>query len=156
MKAPTRPLRILLVGSAGGHLWQLDVLKVWTNDYDCTWVTFDLPDARSRLEGQRVIWAHHPTTRNIPNLLRNLLLAWRTIRAERPDVVISCGAGVAVPFFAIARMHRIKTMFFEVYDRIDTPTVTARLCRPFSSLMLAQWSEQQDLYPEAITIGTLA
>jgi hypothetical protein len=53
-------------------------------------------------------------------------------------------------------MHKIKTMFFEVYDRIDTPTMTARLCRPFSSLMLAQWPEQQQLYPEAITIGTLA
>jgi UDP-N-acetylglucosamine:LPS N-acetylglucosamine transferase len=148
--------KLLMVGSAGGHLWQLDLLASWAQEFETTWVTFDLPDARSRLEGRKVVWAHHPTTRNIPNLFRNMLLAWRMIRRDRPDLVVSCGAGVAVPFFVIARFFGIKTIFFEVYDRIDSPTLTARLCRPFATLMLAQWPEQQLLYPEAITVGTMA
>ena len=38
------------------------------------------PDSASLLEGEKVVWAFHPTTRNLPNLLRNLFLSWRTLR----------------------------------------------------------------------------
>ena len=39
------------------------------------WVTFDKPDARALLAGERVVHAYGPTNRNVPNLLRNLRLA---------------------------------------------------------------------------------
>jgi hypothetical protein len=29
------------------------------------------------------------------------------------------------------------------------------LCRPFTSLFLVQWEEQQRLYPGAVLVGTL-
>ena len=147
----TRP--VLLVGSAGGHLAQLVALRPWWEQRSRTWVTFDLPDARSQLEGERVIAAHHPTTRNIPNLVRNTLLAWRVLRRERPAVVVTSGAGVAVPFFVLARLVGARTVYLEVYDRIETPTMTARLCRRFTDLFLAQWDEQLELYPEAVLVG---
>ena len=38
-----------------------------------------------------------PTNRNIPNLLRNLRLAARVLREERPAAILTTGAGVAVP-----------------------------------------------------------
>ena len=50
---------------------------------------------------------------------------------------------------------RIKTVYLEVYDRIDSATLTGRLCRPLSSLFLVQWEEQQRLYPGARVIGGL-
>ena len=50
------------------------------------------------LENEAVVWAHSPTNRNIPNLIRNNLLAYRTIRSYRPDIILSTGAGVSVPF----------------------------------------------------------
>ncbi|MGH9297877.1 MAG: UDP-N-acetylglucosamine--LPS N-acetylglucosamine transferase, partial [Acidimicrobiales bacterium] len=34
-------------------------------------------------------------------------------------------------------------------------TLTARLCRPFSSRFCVQWPEQESLYPGAVLIGTL-
>ncbi len=107
---------------------------------------FDTPEALDLLRDEQVTWAHHPTTRNVVNLVRNLGLAWRVLRRERPDVVISTGAGVAVPFFVLARLTGISTTYLEVYDRIDTPTLTARLCRPFTDRMLVQWDEQRRLY----------
>ncbi len=73
----------------------------------------------------------------------------------RPDVVVSDGAGVAFPFFVVARLMRIPTVYLEVYDRIDSPTLTGRLCRPFSSLFLVQWEEQRQFYPGARVIGGL-
>lgn len=147
--------RVLLVGSSGGHLAQLWSLRPWWEQWQRTWVTFDTPDAISLLGAEEAVWAHHPTTRNVPNLLRNAGLAWRVMQRTRPDIVVSTGAGVALPFFVSARLMRIPTAYIEVYDRIDSATLTARLCRPFTSLMCVQWEEQRQQYPDAELIGVL-
>src|SRR5204863_431816 len=82
--------------------------------------------------GEDVFWGHHPTTRNIPNLLRNVCLAWRLLWRHRPDVIVSNGAGLAFPFFLLAPLFGTKTVYVEVYDRIDLPTMTGRLCYALS------------------------
>jgi UDP-N-acetylglucosamine:LPS N-acetylglucosamine transferase len=147
--------RVLFASSSGGHLSQLLQLRSWWTHHERQWVTFDLPDARSKLEGEILIPAHHPTTRNIPNMLRNLGLAVRVVRQFRPDVIVSNGAGVAVPFFVVAKLLRIPTVYIEVYDRIDSRTMTGRLCAPLASLFLVQWPEQQELYPSSVLVGPL-
>jgi UDP-N-acetylglucosamine:LPS N-acetylglucosamine transferase len=134
---------------------QLHRLQPWWEKHERLWVTFDLPDSRSLLAGERLVWAFHPTTRNVPNLARNLGLAWRTLRRERPDLVVSTGAAVAFPFFVVARLLRIKTVYIEVYDRIDLATLTGRLCYPISDLFLLQWREQARFYPRGKLIGRL-
>ncbi len=79
--APGRLERALLVGSSGGHLTQLLALEPWWREIERGWVTFDTPDAVHALAGEEhVWWAAHPTTRNVPNLLRNTRLAWRLVR----------------------------------------------------------------------------
>lgn len=147
--------RVLLVGSSGGHLAQLLALApLWPRNQR-HWVTFDTADAVSQLVAEDVTWAHHPTTRNVANLARNTVLARRVIAEQTPDVVISTGAGVAVPFFAVARAKKIPTVYVEVYDRIDSRTLTGRLCRPLTSLFCVQWKEQQRLYPGSVVLGPL-
>jgi UDP-N-acetylglucosamine:LPS N-acetylglucosamine transferase len=148
-------VKVALVCSSGGHLAQLHRLRGWWSEHERVWVTFDTPDAISLLEGERVDWAYHPTTRNVKNTLRNLWLAWRVLARERPDVVVSDGAGVAVPFFLLAKLRGIKTVYLEVYDRIDTRTLTGRLCYPMTDLFCVQWEEQRRLYPRSRLIGTL-
>ena len=145
---------VMLVASGGGHLGQLLPLLPWLADHRRSWVTFDGPGL-ALLGDDPVVLAHHPTTRNIPNLLRNARLAWTLLRRERPDVVISSGAGVALPFFLVARLLGIRTVFVEVYDRIDTRSLTGRLCHPLSDLFLVQWEQQRELYGRATLIGGL-
>ena len=148
-------MTIALVCSSGGHLLQLHRLKPWWEKHDRFWVTFPLRDARSLLTGEQVYWAHHPTTRNARNLARNLVLAWRLLRRLRPAVVVSTGAAVAFPFFVAAKLLGIKTVYLEVYDRIDLPTLTGRLCYPLSDLFLVQWDGQRRFYPRAHLVGTV-
>ena len=148
-------MRVALVCSSGGHLTQLHQLKPFWEKHERFWVTFRLPDSESLLSGEDVVWAYYPTTRNIKNTIRNLWLAARVLPKRRPDLIVSDGAGVAFPFFVIARLLRIKTVYIEVYDRIDSPTLTGRLCRPFTSLFLVQWEEQKLFYPRAQVIGRL-
>jgi UDP-N-acetylglucosamine:LPS N-acetylglucosamine transferase len=147
--------RVLLVGSSGGHLAQLLALApLWRQDRR-VWVTFDTVDATSLLADETVVWAHHPTTRNLPNLARNARLARRVIRDFAPDVVVSTGAAVAYPFFLAARAKRIPTVYIEVWDRVESTTITGRLCRPVSTLFCVQWTEQQTLYKDSVVVGSL-
>ena len=146
---------MLFVSSAGGHLSQLLQLRTWWEHHQRRWVTFDLPDARSKLHGEVLIPAHHPTTRNVINLARNAALARSVVAEFRPEVVVSNGAGVALPFFAVARALRIPTVYLEVYDRIDSRTLSGRLCRPLASRFLVQWPGQQQLYSNSTLIGPL-
>ncbi|MCZ3387335.1 MAG: UDP-N-acetylglucosamine--LPS N-acetylglucosamine transferase [Actinomycetia bacterium] len=147
--------RALLVGSSGGHLAQLLALaELWPRGQR-HWVTFDTADAVSQLASEDVTWAHHPTTRDFPNLARNTRLARKVLAEQKPDVVVSTGAAVAYPFFLFARAKGIPTVYVEVYDRIDSRTLTGRLCRPLSTLFCVQWEEQQSLDPGSVFVGPL-
>lgn len=148
--------RVLLVGSSGGHLAQLMRLEPWWSGHRRAWVTFDTADAVGQLEDEDdVTWAFRPTTRNIPNLLRNTRQAVTVLRRFRPTTIVSTGAAVAVPYFVLGRLMGCRTVFVEVFDRVETPTLTGRLVRPFTDHMLVQWPDQAVLYDDTITIGPL-
>lgn len=148
-------LRICLPTSTGGHLAQLMALDDWLNEHECLWICIDRADSSSTLKGRRVIEHFHPTTRNLWNAVRNVFLASKVLRRERPDLVLSTGAGVAIPFFFIARILGIKTAYIEVVDRIDSPTLSGRLARLLGAKMFTQWSSQERFYPGARTVGPL-
>jgi UDP-N-acetylglucosamine:LPS N-acetylglucosamine transferase len=149
----TRP--VLLVSTQGGHLAQMLALREWWSTREHLWVCPETEDVVDRLAGERVIRSYSPTTRNVVNLVRNVGLAARVLRRERPSLVVSAGAGVAVPFFVVAWLLRIPTAFIEVYDRVDTPTLTGRLCGPFTTRRIVQWQSQLEFYPDARLVGPL-
>jgi beta-1,4-N-acetylglucosaminyltransferase len=148
-------MKVMLVCSSGGHLAQLHRLRPWWQQHERTWVTFAGAQTESLLAGETVVPAFSPTTRNIPNAVRNLRLASGLIRAKRPDVLVSDGAGVAFPFFLAGRALGVRTVYLEVYDRISRSTVTGRLCYPLAELFLLQWQEQVTVYPRGQVIGCL-
>lgn len=150
-----RTSRVLLIASSGGHLAQLLALRSWWEPMDRSWATFDTPDVVSQLQGEEIDFVRHPTTRNVPNLLRNTVIAWRLLRTRRPDLIVSTGAGSAIPFFVFAKVLGIRSAYIEVYDRITSRTVTGRICRPLSSVFCIQWEDQRHLYPGAHVIGPL-
>ena len=142
-------MKFCLVASAGGHLLQLVSLKrVWEEE-EWFWVTFPKMDAESLLKGERVFWAHHPTNRNLKNLFKNAWLAWRVLRQERPDAIISTGAGVAVPFLWVGRFLGIKTIYVESITFIENLSLTGRLVYPFVDHFFVQWPDLTSRYAKA-------
>lgn len=140
-----RPL--LIVCSAGGHLFEMLELRDAWESFERVWVTFDKSDTRSLLAGERVVHAHGPTNRSVPNLLRNLLLAPRVLWRERPAAILTTGAGVAVPFAWVGRMACIPTIYVESQTRIDELSLSARLIAPCASRLYAQWPEAASVAP---------
>ena len=149
----SRPL--LIVCSSGGHLLQmLELREAWAG-FDRVWVTFDKSDARSLLRGERVLHAHGPTNRNVPNLLRNLRLAARVLRRERPAAILTTGAGLAVPFAWIGRLRGVPTIYVESFTRMQELSLSARLIAPVATRVYAQWPELAAASPGVRFAGNL-
>ncbi len=148
-------MKICLVGSSGGHLAHLNMLKPFWKNEERFWVTFDKEDARSILKDEKMYSCHFPTNRSLKNLIKNTFLAIKVLKKEKPDVIISSGAAVAVPFFYIGKLFGAKTVYIEVFDRIDKPTVTGKLVYPVTDKFIVQWEEMKKVYSKAINLGSI-
>lgn len=146
-------MKLLLISSTGGHFNALCQLAPFWSQHDRTWVTFKSATTERFLANESVRWAFGPTNRNIPNLLRNLKLAVSVICGDRPDMVVSTGAGVAVPFIFLAKMMGIKTVFIESFTRVDDLSLSAKLVLPFIDTLYVQWEQLQVRYPQAELIS---
>lgn len=153
--ANEKKIKVCLVGSSGGHLTHLYMLKPFWKNKERFWVTFDKQDARSILKKETVYPCYFPTNRNLFNLIRNTWVAIKVISQEKPDLIISTGAAVAVPFFYIGKLFGAKTIYIEVFDRIDKPTLTGRLVYPIADIFIVQWEEMIKVYPKSINFGSI-
>jgi len=148
-------MKVCLVGSSGGHLTHLFMLKPFWNNKERFWVTFDKEDARSLLQEETVIPCYFPTNRSLKALIFNTKLAWNVLRKEKPDLIISSGAAVAVPFFYLGKIFGAKTIYIEVFDRIDKPTMTGRMVYPVTDKFIVEWEEMKKVYPKAVNLGSI-
>lgn len=148
-------MKVCLVGSSGGHLTHLYMLKPFWQNKERFWVTFDKADAQSLLEDEKMYPCYYPTNRNIKNLIKNTIVAWKVLRKEKPDLIISSGAAVAVPFFYLGKLFGSKTIYIEVFDRIDASTVTGKLVYHVADRFIVEWEEMLGVYPKAINLGSI-
>jgi UDP-N-acetylglucosamine--N-acetylmuramyl-(pentapeptide) pyrophosphoryl-undecaprenol N-acetylglucosamine transferase len=119
----------LLVASSGGHLKELHHLRDRVRGVrgPFRWVTFDTPQTRSLLKGERVDFVPFVGGRDPLNVARNFAAARRILRDRRLDTVLSTGSAVALPYFALARTRRLPCHYVESAARIDGPSLTGRL-----------------------------
>lgn len=148
-------MKVCLVGSSGGHLTHLYMLKPFWKDKDRFWVTFDKEDAKSLLKDEKMYPCYYPTNRSIMKLIKNTGLAWKLLRKERPDLIVSSGAAVAVPFFYLGKLMGAKCVYIEVFDRIDHPTISGKMVYPIADTFIVQWEEMKKVYPKAINLGSI-
>lgn len=148
-------MRVCLVGSSGGHLTHLYMLKPFWENKERFWVTFDKEDANSLLRDEKMYSCYYPTNRSIKGLVKNTRLAWNILRKEKPDLIISTGAAVAVPFFYLGKLLGVKTIYIEVFDRIDHSTLSGKMVYPVTDKFIVQWEEMRKVYPKAVNLGSI-
>lgn len=119
----------LLVASTGGHLKQLYRLhgRLPGAGRNHRWATFDTPQSRSLLAEETVDFVPFVGSRDPLNVLKNLPEAHRILREHPVDTLVSTGASVAVPFFALARARRLTCHYVESAARSDGPSMTGRI-----------------------------
>jgi beta-1,4-N-acetylglucosaminyltransferase len=147
--------RVLLVCSPGGHLSQMLALEPAWRELDAKWVTLPGADVDYLLAGQDVVLGRGPTNRSIKNLIRNFLVAWRTVRDHRPYVILSTGAALAVPFFIVGRLHGRRCVYVESFTRIHGLSWSGRLVYPFANAFFVQWPSLTKRFRKAVHVGSV-
>lgn len=146
-------MNIALACSAGGHLTELQQLEPVYSNFRSFFVTFQRCDT-AELPG-KVYYVTDPK-RHPLKLLKNLLESLRIVLRERPDVVITTGAGVVIPFCYLAKVWGTHIIYIESVCRVDQPSLTGRLLYHIADLFLVQWEEVQRRYgPQAQFWGRL-
>ena len=130
---------MLLVCNPGGHLQQMLALEPAWKQFECSWATLPGADVDTLLAGRDVTKGHGPTNRSALNGIRNFFVAWRVIRRQRPDLLLSTGAGLAVPFFLVGRLLGRRLIYVESLTRIDGLSLTGRIIYPFADEFFVQW-----------------
>ena len=134
------------------HLY---MLKPFWENKDRFWATFDKEDARSLLKGEKLYPVYYPSNRSIKALIINTYRAIKILRKECPDLIISSGAAPAIPFFGIGKLMGAKTIYIEVFDRIDKPTISGIICYPVTDKFIVEWEEMKQVYKKAINLGSI-
>lgn len=58
----------------------------------------------------------------------NLWEAYQVLRKERPNVILSTGAGPAVPFAIVGRLlFGVRVVFVETITRVQSPSLTGKI-----------------------------
>lgn len=122
-------MRTLLAASGGGHLTQLLNLRprLPFDPGEVTWFTFDTPQSRSMLDGERVVFAHPAPPRDWRAAVRNARLVREVFRRTKFDVAVSTGASVAVSVLPIARRFGARSVYIESAARVTGPSTSGRI-----------------------------
>lgn len=151
-------LRLCLAASGGGHVRQLlDLQPVWSR-FDYFFVTEDTSLGRSLADhhpahfvthyalGQAKLGAPFKMIRAcVKNLIQSIRIVWR----ERPDVVISTGAGAVFWVALLARIIGARFVLIESFARFEQPSKFGRLARPFATKKIVQAARLKEAWPEA-------
>ena len=150
-----KKIKVCLVGSSGGHLDHLYVLRPFWEGKERFWATFDKEDARSQLKGEKIYPVYYPSNRSLKALIINTHRAIKILRKERPELIISAGAAPAVPFFYIGKMMGAKLIYLETFDRINKASLSGKLCYKISDLFIVQWEQMKEVFPKAVYLGSI-
>lgn len=74
-------------------------------------------------------------------MLKAFPWALRILLKEKPQVVVSLGAEIAVPFFYCAKLLGIRTLFIESWCRVENLSLTGKLVYPIADAFWVQWPQ---------------
>jgi len=147
-----KKIKIALAASAGGHLNELLPLKKSWEGFDHFFVSDSRVNAIELSKKEKVYFVTVPR-RNPLNLLINFFQALKIFLKEKPQIVITTGADVAVPFCLISKVFRSKIVFIESFAQIYKPSLSGKIMYHFSDKFYIQWEENKKFFPKGLFKG---
>lgn len=141
MGGPDRHLKVLAVASGGGHWVQLLRLVPAFTDCELVFVTV-IKSYRLQVRGNRFYWVNNARRGSkfwsIHLAVQAIRIAW-ILAKEKPDVVISTGAGPG--YFAVAFGHflRARTIWVDSIANIEHLSAAGSRVGWCADLWLTQW-----------------
>lgn len=146
-------MKVCIVSSCGGHLTEVRSLKPAYEAYEHFYVLNDRAILPRDMDGRTYFITH---SERDSKFFVNLWEAYRILRKERPDVILSTGAGPAVPFAMVARLcFRTRIVFVETITKIHSPSLTGRIMYLLADRFFYQWESLGRFFPKGEYGGRL-
>jgi beta-1,4-N-acetylglucosaminyltransferase len=124
---------MLVVCSPGGHFSEVRDLIEGIEDIDYKFVIHLPPSGVPPKMEQEVIVAPH--AERDPRVLVQFAFALYCVWNERPAVILSTGALIAVTFGLAGKLLGARFIFVESLTRVTTPSLSARICHLFADAL---------------------
>lgn len=150
-----KPPRAIVIASGGGHLAEA-LLAIEGVPLRSIIVTLRLPHTEKTLQG--VGWKREYLVNPHGDPFKYLLNIWQSfwlVVKNRPELVISTGAGMVVPTCVIAKLLGARLVFIETAARVTTPSRTGKFLYRFADEFYVQWKPLLQVYPKAKYGGVL-
>ncbi len=145
------PHKVALVASIGGHLNELLELAKAFEGHELVWI---LNDRSPVLPPEMRAFVVSHAERDL-KVLWNLVEFSAILSRERPDLIVSTGAGPAVPAAIIGRLLGIPYIHVEPSSAVEALTLTGRLLRRVAQRFYVQWKSLEARVPGARFVGGL-
>ncbi len=147
-------MKICIIASAGGHLTEILQAREAFERHEHFFVTFERRDAKDKLMREKKYFISDPK-RNPLKFALNFFQSLNIFLKERPDVIISTGAGMAIPMLYLGKMFGRKIIYIESMAAVYGPSLAGRAAYPIADLFIIQWKELSKFYPRAKYGGLL-
>jgi beta-1,4-N-acetylglucosaminyltransferase len=144
--------KIAIVSSCGGHLTEVRLLRSLYEVHDYFYVLNDRVILPKDMEGKTYFATLFERDWNF---FVNLWEAWRILRKERPDLILSTGAGVVVPFALWAKLLGIPILYVETLTRISKPSLTGKIMYRLADRFFYQWEALRPYFPKGECCGPI-
>lgn len=145
-------IKVCLASSSGGHFMQLKQLLDTTKKYNTFIVTEKNVISLQLKSKYKIKYLIQQERKNIDFLLKfciNILKSIWIVITQKPDVIVSTGAGATYPICSLVKLTGGKVIFIESFAKIKSPTVTGKKVYKFADEFYVQWPEMLKYYPNA-------
>ncbi len=149
-------MKLLLVCTSGGHFATMRSLESFWSHHERTWVCDRKADTEVLTDTERVYWLPYQAPRDWLAMVKNLGATLKILRQERPDLVISTGASVAVNFCLASKILGLKFAYVESISRSHNLSLSGRLIYWMCDEFYVQWPELCKKYPRTTFKGYAA
>ncbi len=146
-------MKIMLVCTSGSHFATMKSLKSFWSKHDRVWISDKNKDTTTFEEGENIYWLPFQAPRDVFTLVRNIPATFKILLQEKPDIVISTGASIAINFGFSAKLLGVKYIFIESISRSKELSISGKIAYLVSDEFYVQWPELCDKYPKAIFRG---
>ena len=138
-------MKVCVVCSHGGHFTETQQILEAFSGHDLFLATYHSARAAEASQIARSYFTENIGT-SVVRMARALGWALKILLKEQPDVIVSMGAEIALPFFYLGKLLGIKTIFIESWCRVENLSKTGKLLYPIADLFLVQWPQLLETY----------
>ena len=146
-------MKLLLVCTSGGHFATMKQLRSFWSLHDRVWVTHRGEDTNALAETEKIHWLPYQAPRNVVSLIQNIPETYRILSSEKPDLIISTGASIALNFAFAAKSLGIRFVYIESISRSNDLSISGKLVYPMANEFYVQWPNLCKKYRRAIFMG---